>query len=143
MDKLYLDRTFNGQDWFALRQTAMKKKYKTTQEVYDSIKVRVCFLIARVCNSIASLKSAPSEHPPTKQQHQTSSTTQAMLEPLGDPYTRFLPPAQYDSLYGLATGSVAGVGVSLFIDPVGGGTVHGACTTDRGAFPFHAMTSLS
>lgn len=42
MDKLYLDRTFNGQDWFALRQTAMKKKYKTTQEVYDSIKVRVC-----------------------------------------------------------------------------------------------------
>lgn len=41
-----------------------------------------------------------------------------MLEPLGDPYTRFLPPAQYDSLYGLATGSVAGVGVSLFIDPV-------------------------
>lgn len=45
-------------------------------------------------------------------------TQQAMLEPLGDPYTRFLPPAQYDSLYGLATGSVAGVGVSLFIDPV-------------------------
>ena len=44
-----------------------------------------------------------------------------MLEPLGDPYTRFLPPAQYDSLYGLATGSVAGVGVSLFIDPVSGG----------------------
>ncbi len=43
-----------------------------------------------------------------------------MLEPLGDPYTRFLPPAQYDSLYGLATGSVAGVGVSLFIDPVRG-----------------------
>ena len=39
VDKLYLDRTFNGQDWFALRQTAMKKKYKTTQEVYDSIKV--------------------------------------------------------------------------------------------------------
>lgn len=80
MDKLYLDRTFNGQDWFALRQTALKKKYKTTQEVYDGIK--------------------------------------AMLEPLGDPYTRFLVPAQYDSLYGLATGSVAGVGVSLFIDPV-------------------------
>lgn len=80
VDKLYLDRTFNGQDWFALRQTALKKKYKTTQEVYDGIK--------------------------------------AMLEPLGDPYTRFLVPAQYDSLYGLATGSVAGVGVSLFIDPV-------------------------
>lgn len=41
-----------------------------------------------------------------------------MLEPLGDPYTRFLPPSQYDSLYGLATGSVAGVGVSLLVDPV-------------------------
>lgn len=56
-----------------------------------------------------------------KNQHRSPSPrhTQAMLEPLGDPYTRFLPPAQYDSLYGLATGSVAGVGVSLFIDPVG------------------------
>lgn len=79
VDKLYLDRTFNGQDWFALRQAALKKPYKTTQDVYDGIKT--------------------------------------MLEPLGDPYTRFLPPAQYDSLYGLATGSVAGVGVSLLIDP--------------------------
>lgn len=49
-----------------------------------------------------------------------------MLEPLADPYTRFLPPAQYDSLYGLATGSVAGVGVSLFIDPVGGARPCGA-----------------
>lgn len=46
VDKLYLDRTFNGQDWFALRQTAMKKKYKTTQEVYDSIKARgLCFCV--------------------------------------------------------------------------------------------------
>ena len=79
VDKLYLDRTFNGQDWFALRQAALKKTYKTTAQVYDGIK--------------------------------------AMLEPLGDPYTRFLPPSQYDSLFGLATGSVAGVGVSLLIDP--------------------------
>jgi hypothetical protein len=39
VDKLYLDRTFNGQDWFALRQVTMKKKYKATQEVYDAIKV--------------------------------------------------------------------------------------------------------
>jgi len=79
VDKLFLDRTFNGQDWFALRQAALKKPYKTTAQVYEGIK--------------------------------------AMLEPLGDPYTRFLPPSQYDSLFGLATGSVAGVGVSLQIDP--------------------------
>lgn len=43
---------------------------------------------------------------------------QEMLAPLGDPYTRFLTPSQFDSLYGLATGSVAGIGVSLAIDPV-------------------------
>jgi C-terminal processing protease CtpA/Prc len=41
-----------------------------------------------------------------------------MLEPLGDPYTRFLAPAQYQSLYGLATGEVAGLGVSLLVDEV-------------------------
>lgn len=39
MDKLYLDRTFNKQDWFALRQAAIKRNYKTTQEAYDAIKV--------------------------------------------------------------------------------------------------------
>lgn len=39
VDKVYLDRTFNGQDWFALRQTALKKKIKTQQDVYDAIKV--------------------------------------------------------------------------------------------------------
>jgi len=40
VDKLYLDRTFNGQDWFGLRQAAVKKDYKTTADVYNSIKVR-------------------------------------------------------------------------------------------------------
>lgn len=40
MDKLYLDRTFNGQDWFGLRQQVIKKNYKTTEEVYSTIKVR-------------------------------------------------------------------------------------------------------
>jgi carboxyl-terminal processing protease len=39
VDKLYLDRTFNGQDWFALRQKALRRNFKTTQEVYDAIKV--------------------------------------------------------------------------------------------------------
>lgn len=39
VDKLYLDRTFNGQDWFALRQAALKKKIKTSQDAYDAIKV--------------------------------------------------------------------------------------------------------
>lgn len=44
VDKMYLDRTFNGQDWFGLRMTALKRKYKTTQEVYDAIKVTFFFL---------------------------------------------------------------------------------------------------
>ena len=46
--------------------------------------------------------------------------TQDMLSKLGDPYTRFLTPSQYQSLYGIATGSVAGIGVSLTGDEVRG-----------------------
>jgi C-terminal processing protease CtpA/Prc len=57
-----------------------------------------------------------------------------MLAPLGDPYTRFLAPAQYDSLYGVATGSVAGIGVSLFQDEVSfeDTALMGTCDDPRG-----------
>ena len=75
VDKLYLDREFNKENWFELRQKYIKKDYKTDNDVYESIK--------------------------------------SMLSPLGDPYTRFLPPSQYQSLFSTATGSVAGIGVSL------------------------------
>ncbi|KAL7461641.1 hypothetical protein ACHAXS_002056 [Conticribra weissflogii] len=37
----------------------------------------------------------------------------AMLSQLGDRYTRYLPPAKYDSIVDAATGNVCGVGVEL------------------------------
>eukprot|EP00968_Pinguiococcus_pyrenoidosus_P012568 scaffold1108_cov260-Pinguiococcus_pyrenoidosus.AAC.4 len=37
----------------------------------------------------------------------------AELERLGDPYTRFLTPDKYNSIYASATGEIAGIGVSL------------------------------
>ncbi|CAM9211771.1 unnamed protein product, partial [Heterosigma akashiwo] len=37
VDKLYVDRTFNGLDWFKVRQDAVKKKYKSVDEAYEAI----------------------------------------------------------------------------------------------------------
>ena len=37
VDSTFLDRTFNGQDWFQLRQELVKKKYKTMDEAHDAV----------------------------------------------------------------------------------------------------------
>jgi carboxyl-terminal processing protease len=54
------------------------------------------------------------------------STIRTMLNALGDPYTRFLAPDQYESLTAYARGgtlSAAGIGVQLLLDPASGGVV--------------------
>jgi carboxyl-terminal processing protease len=54
------------------------------------------------------------------------STIRTMLNALGDPYTRFLAPDQYESLTSYARGgtlSAAGIGVQLLLDPTSGGVV--------------------
>ena len=37
VDSTFLDRTFNGQDWFQLRETYVKKKYKNMAEAQESV----------------------------------------------------------------------------------------------------------
>lgn len=37
VDATYLDRTFNGQDWFKMRQELVKKKYKSMDEAQESV----------------------------------------------------------------------------------------------------------
>eukprot|EP01039_Chlorochromonas_danica_P007141 gene7141-7894_t len=75
VDQLYMDRTFNGQDWFHLRQSIVKKTYDSDEAVYTAIK--------------------------------------EMLNKLGDKYTRYLPPSQYETLMGSAQGQLIGIGVEL------------------------------
>jgi len=81
VDQFYIDRTFNHQNWFQVRQDALKKKYKNMDE-------------ARV-------------------------EVEKITGSLGDRYTRYLPPAKYDSIVNAATGSVFGVGVELAQDKEG------------------------
>ena len=78
VDNAYIDRTFNHQDWFKLRQDAIKKKYKNMAEAQTEV--------------------------------------ENILSSLGDRYTRYLPPAKYDSIVNAATGNVYGVGVELAQD---------------------------
>jgi carboxyl-terminal processing protease len=44
VDELYYDRSFNGQDWFQLRQRIVKKDYKSDQELYDNLKTTIATL---------------------------------------------------------------------------------------------------
>lgn len=78
VDNNFFDRTFNNQDWFKLRQDAVKKKYKTMDD--------------------ANLEIT------------------AIVGSLGDKYTRYLPPAKYQSMVDAATGTLAGVGVEISTD---------------------------
>jgi hypothetical protein len=37
VDSTYLDRTFNGQDWFQIRQDLVQKKYKSIDEAQEAV----------------------------------------------------------------------------------------------------------
>ena len=37
VDSTYLDRTFNGQDWFQMRQELVKTKYRNMDEAHDAV----------------------------------------------------------------------------------------------------------
>jgi len=78
VDNSYIERTFNNQDWFGIRQDAVKKKYKNMDEARSEI--------------------------------------QSLVSSLGDKYTRYLPPAKYQSMVDAATGTLAGVGVEISTD---------------------------
>jgi carboxyl-terminal processing protease len=75
VDNSFLDRTFNGQDWFQLRQKYVTKKYANMDEARTAI--------------------------------------DSMISTLGDKYTRYLPPAKYQSIVDTATGTVAGCGIEI------------------------------
>jgi carboxyl-terminal processing protease len=81
VDNSFLDRTFNGQDWFQLRQTYVTKKYNNMDEARTAI--------------------------------------DTMVSSLGDKYTRYLPPAKYQSIVDTATGTVAGVGIEISVNKEG------------------------
>ena len=40
VDEGFYERTFNGNDWFQLRQSVVKRQYTDDEEVYDALKVR-------------------------------------------------------------------------------------------------------
>lgn len=75
VDEGFYDRSFGGNNWFEMRQKAIKQQYRTDEEVFAGIK--------------------------------------AMLAPLGDKYTRYLTPSQYDALYRLTQSEVVGVGIEI------------------------------
>jgi len=75
VDYSFLDRTFNKQDWFQLRQDAIKTKYKNMEQAQSAI--------------------------------------ETLIGKLGDKYTRYLPPAKYQSIVDSATGTLAGVGIEI------------------------------
>ncbi|CAB1119187.1 unnamed protein product [Ectocarpus sp. CCAP 1310/34] len=81
----YVDPTFNGQDWKAVRLKVLKQVQdrRGKEEAYAAAK--------------------------------------GMLKGLGDPYTRFLTPQEYDAVTGLARGGVAGVGLELASSPASSG----------------------
>jgi carboxyl-terminal processing protease len=73
VDNLYLDRTFNGKDWFKVRQSGL--------------------------NGVGDESAAV--------------RARGMLAQLGDKYTRYLTPSEYEATVLSTVGHLVGVGVEL------------------------------
>lgn len=78
VNRSYVDERFNHQNWWKVRQKALRKSLPTWQATYQEI--------------------------------------QDMLALLDDPYTRFLPPDQYQSLQTNTNGELLGVGLQIAKD---------------------------
>lgn len=74
----YVDGTFNGTDWRAVRNKYLKRNYSSNKEAYEAVR--------------------------------------EMLEPLEDPYTRFLDPEQFKSMQIDTSGELTGVGIQIAQD---------------------------
>ncbi len=74
----YVDGTFNGTDWRAVRNKYLKRNYTSNKEAYEAVR--------------------------------------EMLEPLEDPYTRFLDPEQFKSMQIDTSGELTGVGIQIAQD---------------------------
>lgn len=74
----YVDGTFNGTDWRAVRNKYLKRNYSSNKEAYEAVR--------------------------------------EMLEPLEDPYTRFLDPEQFKSMQIDTSGELTGVGIQITQD---------------------------
>ena len=78
VNRAYLDETFNHQNWWFIREKALKRRLNTWEDAYQE--------------------------------------AQSILQKLDDPYTRFLPPEQYQSLQTNTSGELLGVGLQIAKD---------------------------
>ncbi|MGK7904966.1 MAG: carboxyl-terminal processing protease CtpA [Hormoscilla sp.] len=78
VNRAYLDDSFNHQNWWKVRERALKRPLATREQTYEAI--------------------------------------DQMLDSLGDPYTRFLPPNEYQSLQVSTSGELTGVGLQIAMD---------------------------
>lgn len=78
VNRAYLDESFNHQNWWFVREKALKRPLNSWDDAYKE--------------------------------------AQAMLTKLDDPYTRFLPPEQYQSLQTNTSGELLGVGLQIAKD---------------------------
>ena len=78
VNRAYLDETFNHQNWWFIREKALKRRLNSWEDAYQE--------------------------------------AQSILQKLDDPYTRFLPPEQYQSLQTNTSGELLGVGLQIAKD---------------------------
>jgi carboxyl-terminal processing protease len=71
----YVDGTFNGKDWRAIRQEYLGRTYHNDEEAYQAIR--------------------------------------EMLKNLGDPYTRFMDPREFQNMRIDTSGELTGVGIQI------------------------------
>ncbi|HLO84074.1 MAG TPA: PDZ domain-containing protein, partial [Nostocaceae cyanobacterium] len=78
VNREYVDKDFNQQDWQATRQSLLSKEYTSKEQAYVAIR--------------------------------------EALQKLGDPYTRFMDPKQFEALTSQTSGEVSGIGIRMEVN---------------------------
>jgi carboxyl-terminal processing protease len=78
VNREYVDKDFNQQDWQAVRQSLLSKEYTSKEQAYVAIR--------------------------------------EALQKIGDPYTRFMDPKQFEALTSQTSGEVSGIGIRMEVN---------------------------
>jgi carboxyl-terminal processing protease len=104
VDSTFLDRTFNGQDWFQIRQDLVKKKYKNFEEA----QMAVSDMMSELGDKYTKVRYGSYYH--------WIFCCRRILKLILFVFVcsdQYLSPAKYQSLVDSATGTLAGIGVEI------------------------------
>ncbi|KAL4854503.1 C-terminal processing peptidase [Chlorella vulgaris] len=124
VDRAYVDKKFNGQNWFKASRCPAWQLYVPASPAFHTIQLLRRNLTAHTLQTLHAkqVREDAVKRTPLGSRADTHAAIRTLLASLGDPFTRFLDPDQYSALRRSTAGAVTGVGVEVSFSPKQGGS---------------------